>query len=113
MYLTNEPLRGLVFFVLALLVSGCGDGYTWSRAGPPASGVMWIDVPDLLDYCEPQPDLLGCAHYRYQGGLCVVYSIYSEARAKTVKVNGVSHYDHEMRHCNGEIHAEKHVRGIS
>lgn len=135
--------------ILVLALAGCGDGYTWQKAGPPAEAYSW----QWIGPCQPNrdsadciravnnlctqvdengkelflPTMRGCAWYSFTGGLCTVYSKYSESEAKNLMTNGKSHFQHEVGdlangkpdgskpygHCAGNTHpGQLHARGL-
>jgi hypothetical protein len=141
----------LALFVIAAGINvGCekltGDGYTWKKVGNAAASYTWnwvcrdadhdrCDVAlhglcanrDQLARGEFVRGLWGCAWYDHGGGTCTVWSRFSLDRAKSVKLNGRSHFDHEVGklledgsidgqagfgHCAGLIHDGAHPRGV-
>lgn len=120
----------------AVFISGCeklwgSDGYTWYRAGPPASSYTWRqqesqEVLDARCGYPPGTGMWGCAYYDFAGGDCLVLSRWIEVDAKKQVMNGRDHFDHEVGpvrpdgsldpsadhgHCAGFKHREQHVRG--
>ena len=68
---------------MALLLSGCATTHQWALVYPPSEA------------CAVQT----------KAGKCYVLSVYSEAEArKLIAPDGMTLFDHEMRHCAGWRH---------
>jgi hypothetical protein len=109
-------------FLLCLLLSGCAlqpgqyliarDVWVQDMPDFRFQKMEWNHVtgPDAWErtarLCKDKPEAfmakgsIACAYRIKEPGLCLVYSIFSEERAKTMRdMSGEPLYTHELRHC--------------
>ena len=95
---------------LSILTVGCtvfGSPYHWERTGHACASYSWtkVDASRIGSFCGPYNTMPGKLAGCRLGTSCAVVSVFSEEEAKTViAIDGMTVYDHEQRHLNGENH---------
>ena len=96
-------------WLAAILLAGCAPAYQWFGPGTASQSVEWVVVPRgaiphvCVQYAKP--NIAACAVQIYSTSTCYVFSYMTEEEAKRMRdLDGVSIWEHEMRHCEGWRH---------
>lgn len=98
--------------LLCLLLLGCSEpNYKWVHSGIPSDKVVWqvVDFELVKQQCGWQGDgftkIVACATQIRETSTCYVFSYLTPEQAKVSwDLDGLSIYEHEMKHCQGWRH---------
>ena len=99
-------------WLFLLLLAGCvSPNYNWQRVGLPSNKVVWevVDFETVKKKCGWKPrgfeTIVACATQIGETDTCYVFSYLTPDQAKVSwDVDGLSIYEHEMKHCQGWRH---------
>lgn len=95
-----------------LILLGCYEPhYKWVQSGIPSSKVVWevVDFETVKQKCGWQQygfsKIVACATQIRENSTCYVFSYLTPEQAKVSwDLDGLSIYEHELRHCEGWRH---------